>query len=187
LLAAQAAVPRHEMAVVTGVRNFVRLWGSTLALAIAGKEPIAVYYVVFTYVILGSIVNNILRSTLRDLALPADQVSTLLDDPTAINSDVLRSVLTETQRITIIDGYTRGFHAVFYMTVACQLIAFLSAVFLIGQHELMRADDKEIKARSKEMLRARKAARRAEKDTDVEAATPSNEKGAGNTGLSTNA
>jgi hypothetical protein len=36
LLAAQAAVPRHEMAVVTGVRNFLRIMGSTLALAVAG-------------------------------------------------------------------------------------------------------------------------------------------------------
>lgn len=36
LLAAQAAVPRHEVAVVTGVRNFVRLLGATLVLAVAG-------------------------------------------------------------------------------------------------------------------------------------------------------
>jgi hypothetical protein len=101
----------------------------------------------------------------------------LLNDPTAINSEELRGLLTDTQRDAIIAGYTRGFRAVFYMTVACMVVAVISAFTLIGQHELVRAEDDELKERSKEMLRAQKAAHtRSEKDIDVEAVTPVDEK-----------
>jgi hypothetical protein len=144
------------MAVVTGVRNFVRLMGSTFALAVAG-----------------SIVNNYLRSTLHDLALSDDVVATLLDDPTSINGAALAGRLSSEQREAIIAGYTRGFHVVFYMTVACQAIAFIVSFLLIGQHELIRADDKEIKERTKEMLRARKEKRKEKRgEVDIEAASP---------------
>jgi hypothetical protein len=60
------------MAVVTGVRNFVRLFGSTLSLAIAA-----------------SIVNNTLRVALATLSLSDEQVQTIVNDPTSINKGTL--------------------------------------------------------------------------------------------------
>jgi MFS family permease len=143
LLAAQAAVPRHEMAVVTGVRNFLRLLGSTLALAIAG-----------------ALVNNALRSALSPLGLSAEEVNTLLDNPTAINDPSFRDTLTIAQRDAVIAGYSRGFKSVFYMTVACMVIATLSAVFLIGHHDLKRSDDQKLKEESIQRLQDKKMKRK---------------------------
>lgn len=162
LLAAQAAVPRQDMAVVTGTRNFVRLFGSTISLAIGA-----------------ALVNNSLRTTLFRLALSPELASTILNDPTAINDGAVRAQLAPGQRDAIINGYLSGFRNVFYMTIACQLVAFLSAVLLIEEHGLDRDDDRAQKDRSKAMLLAKKAKRRARKETgdaDLEAAEGEKEK-----------
>lgn len=150
------------MAVVTGTRNFVRLFGSTIALAIGG-----------------ALINNALRSTLAALALAPSLAKTLLDDPTAVNDPVVSDALTPAQRSAIVDGYLRGFRSVFYMTVACQLVAFLAAVLLIDQHDLNRDDDRAQKDRSRAMIQERKARRRegeADADADLEAANTEVEK-----------
>ncbi|KDQ58485.1 hypothetical protein JAAARDRAFT_34295 [Jaapia argillacea MUCL 33604] len=140
LIAAQAAVPRHEMAVVTGVRNFVRLFGSTLTLAICA-----------------SIVNNSLRASLGPLNLSPSQVSTILNDPTSINNpNVAGFALSAEDKVKIVEGYTRGFKGVFYLTVACTATAFLASVLLIRQHGLDREDDEVLKKAGKERLRERK-------------------------------
>lgn len=89
LIAAQAAVPRSDMAVVTGVRNYVRLFGSTLALAICA-----------------SILNNKLRITIGPLGLSSAQVRQITDDPTIIHDADFD--LTGDQRAAIIHGYTIG-------------------------------------------------------------------------------
>ncbi|GJE94802.1 MFS general substrate transporter [Phanerochaete sordida] len=149
LLAAQAAVPRHEMAVVTGVRNFVRLFGSTIALAICA-----------------SLVNNTLRTAIVPLGLTPDQIEALVDDPTIINQPSVLD-LDAHGKAVVIAAYTKGFHSVFYLTVACTGIAFLASVFLIEQHELNRADDQELKRQAKEELAKRKLEK---KEKDLEAA-----------------
>ncbi len=149
LLAAQAAVPRHEMAVVTGVRNFVRLFGSTIALAICA-----------------SIVNNTLRSSIQPLGFSSAQISALLNNPTIIN-DPTKFSLSADEKAVIIAGYTKGFHSVFYLTVACTVIAFIASVFMIEQLELNRADDKELKRQTKEALMRKKMAKRGEKDVEA--------------------
>lgn len=158
LLAAQAAVPRHEMAVVTGVRNFVRLFGSTIALAICA-----------------SIVNNQLRSAIAPLGLSSDIISVLQNDPTSIN-DPTRLNLTTEQKAAIIAGYTKGFHSVFYLTTASCLIAFLSALFLIDQLELNRADDQDLKRQTKEAMMQKKLAKQREADLEAGIVAPEQEK-----------
>ncbi|KAJ3552656.1 hypothetical protein NM688_g4034 [Phlebia brevispora] len=159
LLAAQAAVPRHEMAVVTGVRNFVRLFGSTIALAICA-----------------SIINNQLRAAIGPLGLSTDIIFDLTNDPTIIN-DPTRLSLTPHQRTVIIAGYTKGFHSVFYLTTACCVIAFLSAVFFIDQLELNRADDKDLKRKTKEEMMRKKMAKQMEKDLEAGIIDPSEKEG----------
>lgn len=127
------------MAVVTGVRNFVRLLGSTIALAICA-----------------SIVNNTLRTEIRGLGLTEDQISALVDDPTIINDPSKIDMSEEAKRV-VIAGYTKGFRAVFFMTLACTLVAFLSALFFVQQHELNREDDLELKRKGKEFIKQRKS------------------------------
>jgi hypothetical protein len=114
------------MAVATGVRAFLRLFGSTLGLAVAA-----------------ALVGNGLRSALPPLGLSAAQEAGLLDDPTSLNG-ALGAQLSASQHAAVLAGYTKGFRDAFRMTLACELIALVSAVFLIGQHDLGRAGgDKE--------------------------------------------
>ncbi|TFK49175.1 MFS general substrate transporter [Heliocybe sulcata] len=149
LIAAQACVSRSEMAVVTGVRNFVRLFGSTISLAICA-----------------SIIGNQLRSALNGLSLSSETVANILNDPTVINSS--DSGLTESAKAVIIQGYTRGFQGVFYLTIACQVLSFFSALFLIQQHELTRAGDADMKQAAKEKFKREKAAKGAEADVEAQ-------------------
>lgn len=149
LLAAQAAVPRHEMAVVTGVRNFVRIFGSTIALAICA-----------------SLVNNTLRTAIRPLGLSSAQIEALVDDPTIINRPAQLSLDAHAKAV-VIAGYTKGFRSVFYLTVACILVAFLASVLLVEQHELNRDDDQELKRQAKEGLERKKMGKKGEKDLEA--------------------
>ena len=147
-------MPRHEMAVVTGVRNFIRIFGSTIALAICA-----------------TIVNNQLRVSIKPLGLSENIISLLENDPTIIN-DPSRLTLTPHQKAVIIQGYTKGFHSVFYLTAACCTVAFLSALFLIDQLELNRADDKDLKRQAKEELLRKKLAKHGEKDLEAGVSDP---------------
>lgn len=149
------------MAVVTGVRNFVRLFGSTISLAICS-----------------SIVNNTLRTAIRPLGLSAEQVAALVDDPTIIN-DPTKFTLGADAKATIIEGYTKGFRSVFYLTVSCSLVALIASVFLIEQHSLNRDDDQALKLEAKERLQRKKMEKKNGKDRDVEAqeTSPVSEKG----------
>jgi hypothetical protein len=132
------------MAVVTGIRHFLRLWGSSIALAVCA-----------------ALVNNTLRTGLNGLGFDELQISEILNDPTVINHAA--SNFTAEHRQMIIDSYTVGFRRIFYMTSACIAVAFFASLFLIKQHELERADDKEIKSDVKERLRIKKEEKRARK------------------------
>ena len=147
------------MAVVTGVRNFVRLFGSTIALAICA-----------------SLVNNRLRAGISGLGLSAEQIETLINDPTVINRPA-ELALDAQAKAVVIEAYTRGFHSVFYLTIACTGIAFLAALFLIEQHELNRADDQDLKRQAKEELMRKKMSKKGEQDVEAAVpATPTTEK-----------
>ncbi|KZT29870.1 MFS general substrate transporter [Neolentinus lepideus HHB14362 ss-1] len=146
LIACQAAVPRHDMAVVTGVRMFVRLFGSTITLAICA-----------------TIINNTLRTALQPLNLSADLISAILNDPTIINPNSYSTstiTLSSVDRSAIIMGYSKGFERVFYFTVAYTGLATLSALFLIQHHELKRADDDDLKKAAEDLLKQRKMSKR---------------------------
>ncbi|KZT23709.1 MFS general substrate transporter [Neolentinus lepideus HHB14362 ss-1] len=148
LIAAQACVSRQEMAVVTGVRNFVRLLGSTISLAICA-----------------SIIGNKLRNALNPLNLNSDVISNILNDPTIINS--ANSGFSQEVKATAIHGYLLGFKGVFYLTIACQVVAFFAALLLIEQHELSRAGDADLKQAAKEKFKREKAAKEAKADVEA--------------------
>lgn len=136
ILAIQAAVPRDTMAIVTGVRNFVRLLGSTLGVAVCG-----------------AIVQSSLRGSLARLAsLTPAQVAALLNDPTVLN-DPARFALSVEERDIILEAYTTGFRRVFYLAAACMAVSTGVALALIEQHRLDRDDDAERKEMGREATR----------------------------------
>ncbi|KAH9921048.1 major facilitator superfamily domain-containing protein [Fomitopsis serialis] len=137
LLAAQAAVSRQQMAVVTAVRNYLRLFGSCIALGVCS-----------------SLINNSLREAAQSVGLSSQQIAILLNDPTSVKND--NAGISDAALKVIIKGYSDGFRGVFYLTVAATGVGWLASVFLIQQHELSRADDKELKEAAKEAQRIKK-------------------------------
>ncbi|TFY51788.1 hypothetical protein EVJ58_g10381 [Rhodofomes roseus] len=148
LLAAQAAVSRQQMAVVTAVRNYLRLFGSCIALGVCS-----------------SLINNSLREAAKSVGLTAQQIAVLLNDPTSIKKDSVG--ISESALTVIVNGYAEGFRGVFYLTVAATGIGWLAAVFLIQQHELSRADDKLLKQAAKE-IRLKEKLEKGEVEQDPE-------------------
>jgi hypothetical protein len=106
-----------------------------------------------------SIVNNILRRALDPLGLSTEQITTLLDDPTSLNSGTEQLMLTQSQRDGALAGYAKGFKTVFYVSVAYCALATISAILLVGQHELERPDDKLQEEKMKEEKRRKREAR----------------------------
>ncbi|GAA5826068.1 hypothetical protein JCM3770_005229 [Rhodotorula araucariae] len=154
MVAAQAAVARSEMSVVTSVRNFMRSLGGTVFLVIAA-----------------TILNNILRSKLSPLGFANDLISAVIDDPTGIwrtsGSVGTRLLdLSSTQKAQIISAYVQGFHTLFH--VLCGLIggAFLIALLLVKRHSLSRDDEAALKQRGKEWVQRQKDKKRKGDVTD---------------------
>ncbi|KAJ5201778.1 uncharacterized protein N7498_006441 [Penicillium cinerascens] len=127
LIAVQAGVERRDMAVVTSFRNFVRNLGGTLGLAIAG-----------------TIINNIVASSISTLDLSDSESRSLLSSPrtflskqSAENASHIRSVL--------IPAYQKGFRIIFIIGASLAALAFFLAYGLMPQLGLKRADDEALK------------------------------------------
>jgi len=101
LVAIQASVERKEMATATGLRNFLRMLGGTLALTICS-----------------TIVNNIVRTRVGNMGLTAAEADAVLSDPTR----VYEIGLTAQQRLHITEAYgeCRVLQAPLSSAVACR-------------------------------------------------------------------
>lgn len=86
LIAIQASVERKDMAVATGLRNFLRMLGGTVALTVCS-----------------TIINNIVSSTLRSAGFTDQQLRNILNDPTMISSQ-----LSGAQRDTVLQAYCKS-------------------------------------------------------------------------------
>ena len=143
LIAIQAGVDRREMAVVTSFRNFVRNLGATLGLAVAG-----------------TIINNILRTTLTATGdLDQADIKYMLDNPSIIMSGGggLSGVQDPEQvRKLFIDGYRKGFRYIFYVGSGLCALSFVAAWFLLPQVELTRSDEEKLKEEGRDFDAARK-------------------------------
>ncbi|KZT72462.1 MFS general substrate transporter [Daedalea quercina L-15889] len=146
-VAAQASVSRKDMSVVTAVRNFARLLGGTLSLALGA-----------------TIINNSLQASMSDLRLSSATIRAIIDDPTilgdrlsASSSSKLSALgITDSMALTILDGYTQGFRTLFIMNACLAATATLASIFMIRHKELTRGDEEQLRA----------AARANEKDTE---------------------
>lgn len=88
LVAIQAGVERKEMATATGLRNFLRQLGGTLAVTICS-----------------TIVNNIVRNRIADLDLTAAQADAVLTDPTQVHT----LSLSVDQQLVIKEAYGESY------------------------------------------------------------------------------
>ncbi|KAH8832721.1 MFS general substrate transporter [Flagelloscypha sp. PMI_526] len=153
LIATHAAVPRSEMAVTTGVRNFLRLLASSIGLAVGS-----------------ALINNTLRASLEHIQMAQDQIRIILDDPTSINRpEESGLILTQAQHDEVLRAYTVAFQRLFYMTVAFCGIATIACQLLLKEFSLEREEEKKMKesakAKLREMNRRRKEGK-AEKDLE---------------------
>jgi hypothetical protein len=124
LIAIQAGVQRCDMAVVTATRNFVRNLGGTLGLAISG-----------------TIINNIIRSSISGFGLSEAAIQGVLDQP----ETALESLSNQQVRAALVPAYQRGFRIVFLVCAALATLSTVLAFWLMPQIKLDREDDEKLK------------------------------------------
>ncbi|TFK50731.1 hypothetical protein OE88DRAFT_1645036 [Heliocybe sulcata] len=139
-VAAQASVSRRDMSVVTAVRNFIRLLGGTLSLAVGA-----------------SITNNSMRKVMTLLSLPAATINAVIDDPTLLGSSSSTGTLSglgisQAAATHILSGYVNGFRVVFILNACLSVCTTLASVCLIRHKELTRGDEEGLKAQAQEVI-----------------------------------
>ncbi|KII87983.1 hypothetical protein PLICRDRAFT_112038 [Plicaturopsis crispa FD-325 SS-3] len=150
-VAAQASVSRKDMSVVTAVRNFVRLLGGTLSLAIGS-----------------TVINNTFRASMTALSLPPDVVSAIIAEPGLLRASSTLSSLTPAQAAYILSrGYTRGFRNLFILNAALSSVAVVASVFMIRAKELTRGDEEKYRAEAKSRLKAERSGKAKEDATET--------------------
>ncbi|KAJ5465199.1 uncharacterized protein N7458_000885 [Penicillium daleae] len=134
LIAVQAGVERRDMAVVTSFRNFVRNFGGTLGLAIAG-----------------TIINNVVASSISVLDLGQSESRLLLSSPqsylSSLSADDAKRI-----RSVLIPAYKKGFRIIFIIGAALAAFAFFLACWLMPQVTLKRDDDEKLKEEGKKRI-----------------------------------
>ncbi|CAG8948605.1 unnamed protein product [Penicillium salamii] len=161
LIAVQAGVERRDMAVVTSFRkqvplqnrsvqiltsySFVRNLGGTLGLAIAG-----------------TVINNIVSSSISVLNLDETESRSLLSSPQNYLSK-LSAEEAEHVRDVLTPAYQRGFRIIFIIGASLAALAFFLAIWLMPQVALNRADDQALKEEAKKRVNGDLEEKREEK------------------------
>ncbi|KAJ7154928.1 MFS general substrate transporter [Mycena crocata] len=125
-IAVQASVSRRDMSVVTAMRNFIRLLGGTLSLAVAS-----------------TLVNNKLRSAMESLHFPESSIGRIIDDPALLHTPAAIGISQDAATDVLLNGFTQGFRALFIMNAALTVFATLVSVVLIKHKELAGAREEE--------------------------------------------
>ncbi|KAJ7032041.1 major facilitator superfamily domain-containing protein [Mycena alexandri] len=120
-VAVQASVSRRDMSVVTAMRNFIRLLGGTLSLAVAS-----------------TLLNNKLRTAMTSFGVSSSQIGQILDDPALLHKPASVGISQATATNILYHGYTKGFSALFIMNACLTAFATLISVFMIKHKELTR-------------------------------------------------
>ncbi|SPO28316.1 related to tetracycline efflux protein (otrb) [Ustilago trichophora] len=140
LVAAQNAVDRRDLAVVTSTRNFMRLFGGTLSLAIS-------------YTIL----NNTVRSQVK--SLPADVIRQVVRNPKLITDGRFDEATSQ----LLLHAYVQAFRNVFRFGLGLTLLAFVVTVLFTKEFSLDRNDDQKRKEEGKQWYAEKKERRHAKK------------------------
>ncbi|KAF8959374.1 major facilitator superfamily domain-containing protein [Flammula alnicola] len=137
-VAAQASVSRRDMSVVTAFRNFIRLFGGTLALAVGA-----------------AIINNSLRATMHDLSLSSFIISSIINDPSQLASPSALNISATTASTILNKGYTSGFRTVFILNAALNAVATIASIVMIKHKELTRGDEEELRQEARLHLKTK--------------------------------
>ncbi|KNZ72287.1 hypothetical protein J132_04081 [Termitomyces sp. J132] len=151
-VAAQASVSRQDMSVVTAFRNFVRLLGGTLTLAISS-----------------TLINNSLTTSMKDLSLPEPIISKVIADPSSITSPSSIGIPASSAAYILNHGFTKGFRLVFILNAALAAVATVASVFMIKHKELTRGDEEALrKANVRENIAEKSESQAVPHDDDAE-------------------
>ncbi|CDR88702.1 uncharacterized protein SPSC_05534 [Sporisorium scitamineum] len=150
LVAAQNAVERKDLAVVTSARNFARLFGGTLCLAIS-------------YTIL----NNTVRHQVR--SLPADVIAQVVRNPQLITSGRFDAATSD----LLLEAYVQAFRNVFRFGLGLTLLAFVVTVLFTKEFSLDRKDDEKRREEGKQWYADKKQRRHAKRHPDDHSVQPS--------------
>ncbi|TIB38178.1 hypothetical protein E3P86_01782 [Wallemia ichthyophaga] len=126
LLSVQAAVKRQEIAVATGGRNFIRLLGGTIGLALCDV-----------------ILRNTLITGLHSLGSSESEINEITQDPTAIRT--VEGIDTG----KVLGIYCDGIRNIFILFTAASGASFACSL-LIRQYALDKPDDQILKEEGKE-------------------------------------
>ncbi|WVR05959.1 hypothetical protein IAU60_002986 [Kwoniella sp. DSM 27419] len=149
LVAIQGGVERKDMATATGLRNFVRMLGGTISLAVGN-----------------AIINNRVRSHLQG-TFDSQQLERILADP--LQSSGMG--LTASQMNDVINAYSQGIRGVFYFTTPVIGISVFITLAFVKREKIKRgADEAAKKAEAKAWVESKRAKRRGHADEhDAEA------------------
>lgn len=115
---------------------------------------------------------------MNQLDLPQSTIDGIVDNPTDIpklfNSSSSPFTVSPQIASSILNGYTKGFHTVFYLNAALSVMCVIVTIFMIKHKELVRPDEMEMKRKAEEAYRNRRKGNG--ENTDVEA---SGKKGGG--------
>ncbi|SNX85853.1 related to tetracycline efflux protein (otrb) [Melanopsichium pennsylvanicum] len=140
LVAAQNAVDRRDLAVVTSTRNFMRLFGGTLCLAIS-------------YTILNNTVNSHVKG------LPADVIRQVVRNPKLITDGRFDAATSD----LLLQAYVQAFRNVFRFGLGLTLLAFVVTVLFTKEYSLDRNDDEKRKEEGKQWYAEKKERKHAKK------------------------
>ncbi|KAJ7734576.1 MFS general substrate transporter [Mycena maculata] len=127
-VAVQASVARRDMSVVTAMRNFLRLLGGTLSLAVAS-----------------TLINNKLRLAMTALAVPSADITKIIDNPALLHTPASAGLSDATATDILLHGYTKGFSDLFIMNASLTVFATLVSVLMIKHKELSRGDEEALR------------------------------------------
>lgn len=151
LIAIQASVARKDMATATGCRNFLRMLGGTVSLAVCT-----------------AIINNVVTSELGGKGFSKSLIDSVLQDPTELHELPLDGAQIDLVRA----AYSKGINACFWFCVPMAGVSFLITVFFIRRVSLKREDDAKLKEEGKKWVEERKAKKRAARGVGSGHTTP---------------
>ncbi|KAF9238664.1 MFS general substrate transporter [Melanogaster broomeanus] len=138
-VAAQASVPRKDMSVVTAVKNFTRLLGGMLSLAVGS-----------------TLINNSLRNVLSTLSLTPSAMKTILDNPTILGSSPSQlgslGLSPPQAAYALLHGYNAGFRILFILNACLASVAAITSIFMIKHEELTRGDEERPRPEARQEL-----------------------------------
>ena len=150
VIAVMACAPRKDIGVVMSARNWLRLLGGAIFLAIST-----------------TIVNNAFRQRLTGIIEPAI-LQSILDDPIYIQH-TLRNTMDPATFDIIIDAYISAFRTLFFVVMGILLLASAISLLFIRHHSLKRDDDAQLKEEGKRYMEEQKAKKAGKKGPSKEA------------------